>query len=81
MASEVLRQLLAGMSISILCKKSSKSRLEKEVTKFRSVTRLVQAAFSIELKGVKNENTTIAENLALDSLHQVAKNSFENDTI
>lgn len=77
----VLDHLLMGTTSSILRKTLMESGLGDSITGGGLSDELLQATFSVGLKGVKPENVDKVEQLILDTLNTVAKNGFEDDDI
>ena len=77
----VLDHLLMGTSSSILRKTLMESGLGDSITGGGLSDELLQATYSVGLKGVKPANVDTVEQLILDTLDQVAKNGFEADDI
>ena len=77
----VLDHLLMGTTSSILRKNLQESGLGDAVTGGGLSDELLQATFSVGLKGVQPEKTAEVEKLILDTLEKVAKEGFEEDDI
>jgi Zn-dependent M16 (insulinase) family peptidase len=77
----VLDHLLMGTSSSILRKTLMESGLGDSITGGGLSDELLQATYSVGLKGVKPANVDTVEQLILDTLDQVATNGFEADDI
>jgi len=77
----VLDHLLMGTTSSILRKTLMESGLGDSITGGGLSDELLQATFSVGLKGVKPENVDKVEQMILDTLTTVAKNGFEEDDI
>lgn len=81
LAMGILDHLLLGTSSSILKKTLTESQLGESVTGGGLSDELLQAIFSIGMKGVSNENVDKVEKLVLETLKKVAEEGFEADAI
>lgn len=81
LALGVLDDLLLGTSSAILRKTLIESQLGESVTGGGLSDELLQATFSVGLKGVKAENTQKVEDLVLSSLKKIAETGFEQTAI
>jgi presequence protease len=77
----VLDHLLMGTTSSILRKTLMESGLGEAITGGGLSDELLQATYSVGLKGVKEENMENAEQLILDTLAKVEKEGFTADDI
>ena len=77
----ILDHLLMGTSSSILRKTLMESGYGEALTGGGLSDELLQATFSIGMKGVKAENVSPLEQLIVDTLEKVAKEGFEADAI
>mmetsp|Transcript_1976 Transcript_1976/g.2768 ORF Transcript_1976/g.2768 Transcript_1976/m.2768 type:complete len:1084 (-) Transcript_1976:233-3484(-) len=77
----ILDHLLMGTTSSILRKTLMESGLGAAITGGGLSDELLQATFSVGLKGVKREQTEEVEKLVLDTLQKVAKDGFSDDAI
>ncbi len=77
----VLDHLLMGTSSSILRKTLMESGLGDSITGGGLSDELLQATFSVGLKGVKPTNVDKVEQMILETLEHVAENGFEEDDI
>lgn len=77
----VLDHLLTGTTSSILRKTLMESGLGDAVTGGGLSDELMQATFSMGLKGVKPENVNKVEELVVDTLRKVAEEGFDDDAI
>lgn len=77
----ILDHLLMGTSSSILRKTLMESGYGEALTGGGLSDELLQATFSIGMKGVKAENVSPLEQLIVDTLAKVAKEGFEADAI
>lgn len=77
----VLDHLLMGTTSSILRKTLMESGLGEAITGGGLSDELLQATYSVGLKGVKAEKVAEAEQLILDTLSLVAKDGFAADDI
>ena len=81
LAMAVLDSLLLGTSSARLRKDLTESQLGESVTGGGLSDELLQATFSVGLKGVKNEDVQRVEALVLSSLTKIAEEGFEEDAI
>lgn len=81
LALGVLDHLMMGTSSSILRKTLLESGLGEAITGGGLSDELLQATFSVGLKGVAGENVEKAEELILDTLENIAKEGFSMDDI
>jgi len=77
----ILDHLLMGTSSSILRKTLMESGYGEAITGGGLSDELLQATFSIGMKGVKPEDVPALEQLIIDTLEKVAKEGFEADDI
>ena len=77
----ILDHLLTGTSSAILRKTLMESGLGSAVTGGGLSDELLQATFSIGLKGIQAENVDKVEQLIMDTLKQVSKDGFSEDAI
>lgn len=77
----VLDHLLMGTTSSVLRKSLIESGLGEAVTGGGLSDQLLQATFSVGLKGVQPDKVNDVEKLILDTLEQVAKDGFDEDDI
>jgi hypothetical protein len=77
----ILDHLLMGTSSSILRRTMMESGLGEAITGGGLSDELLQATFSVGLKGVKSEDVSKVEELVLDTLEKVAKEGFEAEAI
>ena len=77
----VLDHLLMGTTSSKLRKTLLESGLGEAITGGGLSDELLQATFSVGLKGVPSDKTKDVEKLILDTLEQVAKDGFDADDI
>jgi Zn-dependent M16 (insulinase) family peptidase len=77
----VLDHLLMGTTSSVLRKKLMESGIGDAVTGGGLSDELLQATFSVGLKGVQPEKTAEVEKLVLETLENVAKEGFDDDDI
>jgi len=77
----ILDHLLMGTSSSILRKTLMESGLGEAITGGGLSDELLQATFSVGLKGVKEEDTSKVEKIILDTLEKVANEGFEAEAI
>ena len=77
----VLDHLLMGTTSSILRKTLMESGLGEAITGGGLSDELLQATYSVGLKGVKEENMAKAEQLILDTFAKVEKEGFTSDDI
>jgi hypothetical protein len=77
----VLDHLLTGTSSSILRKTLMESGLGEAITGGGLSDELMQATFSMGLKGVKPENVNAVEELVVETLRKVAKEGFADDAV
>jgi hypothetical protein len=78
---EVLDHLLMGTQASILRKTLMESGLGSAITGGGVMSELLQATFSVGMKGVEAENVKKVENLVMDTLKKVADEGFSEDAI
>ena len=81
LAWRMLNRLLLGASSSILYKSLSESGFGNQVLDYGYEDELVQATFAVGLKGVKEADVKKVEHLTMNTLRQVAKDGFDDDTI
>jgi len=81
MTLQVLDHLLLGTSASVLRKTLIDSKLGESVTGGGLSDELIQATYSVGLKGVTKENVEKVEQLILATLSQVVETGFEADAI
>ncbi|KAL3816824.1 hypothetical protein ACHAXA_008687 [Cyclostephanos tholiformis] len=77
----VLDHLLTGTTSSILRKTLMESGLGEAITGGGLSDELMQATFSMGLKGVKPENVNKVEELVMDTLKKVAEEGFPEDAV
>ena len=77
----ILDHLLMGTSSSILRKSLMESGYGEALTGGGLSDELLQATFSIGMKGVKEDDVSDLEQLIVDTLEKVAKEGFEADAI
>lgn len=77
----ILDHLLMGTSQSVLYKKLIESGLGTAITGGGLSDELLQATFSVGLKGVKPEDSKAVEALVADTLAQVVEDGFTDDDI
>jgi hypothetical protein len=77
----ILDHLLMGTQSAVLRRTLIESGLGESVTGGGVSDELLQATFSVGLKGVKAEDVSKVEQLVLDTLEKVAKEGFEADDI
>merc|ERR1712161_112629 len=77
----ILDHLLMGTSSSILRKTLMESNYGEAITGGGLSDELLQATFSIGMKGVKVDDVSKLEQLISDTLEKVAKEGFESDDI
>jgi len=77
----ILDHLLTGTSSAILRKTLMESGLGSAVTGGGLSDELLQATFSIGLKGIQAENVDKVEQLIMDTFRQVSKEGFSEDAI
>jgi Zn-dependent M16 (insulinase) family peptidase len=77
----VLDHLLTGTSSSILRKTLMESGLGEAITGGGLSDELMQATFSMGLKGVKPENVNAVEELVVETLRKVAEEGFADDAV
>merc|ERR1740117_2821115 len=77
----ILDHLLMGTSSSILRKTLMESGYGEAITGGGLSDELLQATFSIGMKGVKPEDVPALEQLIIDTIAKVAKEGFEADDI
>lgn len=77
----VLDHLLMGTTSSILRKTLMESGLGDAITGGGLMDDLMQATFSVGLKGVKPDNVNNVEELIVDTLKKVAEDGFTEDAI
>jgi Zn-dependent M16 (insulinase) family peptidase len=77
----ILDHLLMGTPSSILRKTLIESGLGDAITGGGLSDELLQATFSVGLKGVKPENTAAVEKLIVDTLKKVTEEGFDDDAI
>jgi presequence protease len=77
----ILDHLLMGTSSSVLRKALMESGYGEAVTGGGLSDELLQATFSVGLKGVKKEDVPKVEKLISDTLQKVAEEGFEEDDI
>eukprot|EP00980_Cylindrotheca_fusiformis_P030927 scaffold25645_cov206-Cylindrotheca_fusiformis.AAC.2 len=77
----ILDHLLMGTTSSILRKTLMESGLGEAITGGGLSDELLQATFSVGLKGVKEEDVRKVEQLILDTLEKVAEDGFEEEAI
>ena len=77
----ILDHLLMGTQSSILRKTLMESSLGEAITGGGLSDELLQATFSVGLKGVKKEDAAKVEELVLSTLAKVAEEGFEDDAI
>jgi len=77
----ILDHLLMGTSSSILRKTLMESGLGEAITGGGLSDELLQATFSVGLKGVKKEDVDKVEQLIVDTLEKVAAEGFDDDDI
>lgn len=81
LAVGIMDHLLTGTSSSVLRKTLMESGYGEAITGGGLSDELLQATFSIGMKGVKAENVDKLEQLILDTLEKVAEEGFEEDAI
>jgi len=81
MTAGVLDHLLMGTTSSILRKTLMESGLGDAITGGGISDELLQATFSVGLKGVKQENVDAVEDLVLKTLEKAAEEGFTEDDI
>jgi len=81
LALGVLDHLLMGTTSSILRKTLMESGLGEAITGGGLSDELLQATFSVGLKGVQEDKVAEAEQLILDTLEKVQKEGFTEDEI
>jgi len=81
MTITMLDHLLMGTASSILRKTLMESGLGAAITGGGLSDELLQATFSIGLKGVTPENVEVVEQLIMDTFEKVAKEGFTEDDI
>ena len=77
----IMDHLLMGTSSSILYKALMESGLGEAITGGGLSDELLQATFSIGMKGIKAEDVPKLEQLIIDTIAKVAKEGFEADDI
>jgi Zn-dependent M16 (insulinase) family peptidase len=77
----ILDHLLMGTSSSVLRKTLMESGFGEAITGGGLSDELLQATFSVGMKGVKKENVAELERLILDTLEKVADEGFAPDAI
>jgi Zn-dependent M16 (insulinase) family peptidase len=77
----ILDHLLMGTASSILRRTLTESGLGEAITGGGLSDELLQATFSVGLKGVKEEDVSKVEQLILDTLEKVAEEGFEAEAI
>merc|ERR1719163_1876100 len=77
----ILDHLLMGTTSSILRKSLTESGLGEAIVGGGLSDELLQATFSVGLKGVKPEDASKVEKLVLDTLTKVAEEGFDADDI
>lgn len=77
----ILDHLLMGTSSAILRKTLMESGLGDAITGGGLSDELLQATFSVGMKGVKEEDVSKLETLILDTLEKVVEEGFEEDDI
>jgi presequence protease len=77
----VLDHLMLGTTSSILRKTLLESGLGESITGGGLSDELLQATYSVGLKGVKGDNVKKAEQLILDTLESIQKDGFSKDDI
>jgi hypothetical protein len=77
----VLDHLLMGTNSAILRKTLLESGLGEDITGGGLSDELLQATFSVGMKGVKKEDVAKAQQLIQDTLEKVAKEGFTEDDI
>ena len=77
----VMDHLLMGTSQSLLYKKLMESGLGTAITGGGLSDELLQATFSVGLKGVEAENAKVVEELVLSTLMEAATEGFTDDEI
>jgi len=78
---EVLDHLMMGTQASIMRKTLMESGLGSAITGGGVMSELLQATFSVGLKGVEKENVKKVESLVMDTLKKVADEGFSEDAI
>lgn len=81
LAIGVLDSLLVGTTTAALRKDLIQSNLGESFIGFGLSDDLLQATFSVGLKGVKAENVTLVEDLILTSLKSLSEKGFEVEAI
>eukprot|EP00526_Cylindrotheca_closterium_P029130 CAMPEP_0113619276 /NCGR_PEP_ID=MMETSP0017_2-20120614/9784_1 /TAXON_ID=2856 /ORGANISM="Cylindrotheca closterium" /LENGTH=1074 /DNA_ID=CAMNT_0000528841 /DNA_START=49 /DNA_END=3273 /DNA_ORIENTATION=- /assembly_acc=CAM_ASM_000147 len=81
MAIGILDHLLMGTTSAILRKTLTESGLGESITGGGLSDELLQATFSVGLKGVKEEDVSKVEELILSTLEKVAEEGFEAEAI
>ena len=81
LALGVLDSLLLGTSSAVLRKTLTESQLGESVTGGGLSDELLQATFSVGLKGVKSEDAQRVEALILSSLSRISQDGFEQTAI
>ncbi|CAJ1907559.1 unnamed protein product [Cylindrotheca closterium] len=81
MAVGILDHLLMGTTSSILRKTLTESGLGESITGGGLSDELLQATFSVGLKGVKEEDVAKVEELILSTLEKVSEEGFESEAI
>ena len=77
----ILDHLLMGTTSSILRKTLMESGLGEAIAGGGVSDELLQATFSVGLKGVEKENVPAVEKLILDTFEKAAENGFDDDDI
>eukprot|EP00934_Nitzschia_sp_Nitz4_P007392 Nitzschia sp. Nitz4//scaffold3_size479765//55688//59203//NITZ4_000022-RA/size479765-processed-gene-0.48-mRNA-1//1//CDS//3329550524//7382//frame0 len=77
----ILNHLLMGTTSSVLRKALTESGLGEAIVGGGISDELLQATFSVGLKGVKPEDVPKVEQLILDTFEEVAAEGFEEDAI
>jgi Zn-dependent M16 (insulinase) family peptidase len=77
----ILDQLLMGTTSAILRKTLTESELGEAITGGGLSDELLQATFSVGMKGVKKEDVAKLEQLILDTFDKVAEEGFDADDI
>lgn len=77
----ILDALLMGTAQSTLYKRVAESGLGSAVTGGGLSDELLQATFSVGLKGVQPDNTKQVQTLVLDTLNDIAKEGFSDEDI
>lgn len=77
----ILDHLLMGTASSVLRKTLMESGLGEAITGGGLSDELLQATFSVGLKGVKEEDVSKVEQLILDTLEKVTEEGFDDEAI